>query len=69
MGKEQGEFSVIEVPAIIVSIETFVNLQKDAEKLLGFDGTSVLLYETGKKPVWVDQSLQQRMGIKRQKVP
>ena len=47
--RNKGEFSVIEVPAIIVSIETFVNLQKDAEKLLGFDGASVLLYETGKK--------------------
>jgi predicted hydrocarbon binding protein len=46
-GKE--EFSVIEVPAVIVSIETFVSLQKDAENLLGFDGASVLLYEAGKK--------------------
>ncbi len=47
--RSKGEFSVIEVPAIIVSIETFVNLQKDAEKILGFDGASVLLYEAGKK--------------------
>ncbi len=45
----KGEFSVIEVPAVIVSIETFVSLQKDAEKILGFDGASVLLYEAGKK--------------------
>jgi len=47
--RNKGEFSVIEVPAVIVSIETFVNLQKDAEKILGSDGASVLLYETGKK--------------------
>jgi len=47
--RSKGEFSVIEVPAVIVSIETFVNLQKDAEKILGSDGASVLLYETGKK--------------------
>ncbi|VVB92513.1 V4R domain protein [uncultured archaeon] len=45
----KGEFSVIEVPAVIVSIETFVNLQKDAEKILGFDGASMLFYEAGKK--------------------
>ncbi len=45
----KGEFSVIEVPAVIVSIETFVSLQKDAETILGFDGASVLLYEAGKK--------------------
>ncbi|NJD78647.1 MAG: hypothetical protein FIB08_16385 [Candidatus Methanoperedens sp.] len=47
--RSKGEFSVIEVPAIIMSIETFVNLQKDAEKILGFDGASVLFYEAGKK--------------------
>ena len=47
--RSRGEFSVIEVPAVIVSIETFVNFQKDAENILGFDGASVLLYETGKK--------------------
>ena len=47
--RSKGEFSVIEVPAVIVSIETFVNFQKDAENILGFDGASVLLYETGKK--------------------
>ena len=45
----KGEFSVIEVPAVIVSIETFVSLQKDAETILGSDGASVLLYEAGKK--------------------
>lgn len=48
-GRSTGEFSVIEVPAVIMSIETFVSLQKDAETILGFDGASVLLYEAGKK--------------------
>ncbi len=47
--RNKGEFSVIEVPAVIVSIETFVSLQKDAEKILGFDGAAVLFYEAGKK--------------------
>lgn len=55
--RSRGAFSVIEVPAIIVSIETFVNLQKDAEKILGIDGASVLLYEAGKKAGirWIDR--------------
>ncbi len=47
--RSKGEFSVIEVPAVIVSIETFVNLQKDAEKILGIGGAAVLFYEAGKK--------------------
>src|SRR5574341_2198097 len=46
--RSNGEFSVIGVPAIIVSVETFVNLQKDAEKILGIDGAAVLFYEAGK---------------------
>ncbi len=46
--RDQGEFSVIGVPAIIISIETFVYLQKDAEKILGIDGAAVLFYEAGK---------------------
>lgn len=46
--RNRGEFSVIEVPAIIVSIQTFVHLQKEAEKILGFDGAAVLFYEAGK---------------------
>ncbi len=46
--RDKGEFSVIEVPAVIVSIETFVHLQKDAEKILGIDGAAVLFYEAGK---------------------
>ncbi len=44
-----GRFSVIDVPAVILSIETFVNFQKNAERILGCDGAAVLLYETGKK--------------------
>jgi len=47
--RSKGAFSVIEVPAVIVSIETFVSLQKDAETILGLEGASVLLYEAGKK--------------------
>ncbi|MCX9009701.1 MAG: 4-vinyl reductase [Candidatus Methanoperedens sp.] len=46
--RHRGEFSVIGVPAIIVSIETFVHLQKDAEKILGTGGAAVLFYEAGK---------------------
>ncbi len=46
--RSRGEFSVIEVPAVIVSIQTFVNLQKEAEKIMGFDGAAVLFYEAGK---------------------
>jgi predicted hydrocarbon binding protein len=46
--KSRGEFSVIRVPAIILSIETFVNFQKDAEKILGIEGAAVLFYEAGK---------------------
>ena len=47
--RHNGGFSVINVPAVILSIETFVNFQKNAERILGFDGAAVLLYETGKK--------------------
>lgn len=52
---DKGEFSVIEVPAVIMSIETLVNLQKNAEKILGYDGAAVLSYETGKRAgeVWI----------------
>jgi hypothetical protein len=49
MGKRHGQFSVIEVPAVIMSVETFVHLHKDAEKILGADGAAVLFYESGKK--------------------
>src|SRR3972149_6126650 len=47
--RDKGQFSVIEVPAVIFSVETFVHLQKDAEKILGADGAAVLFYESGKK--------------------
>jgi predicted hydrocarbon binding protein len=47
--RNKGQFSVIEVPAIIISIETYIILQKNAEKILGVDGASILLYEAGKK--------------------
>jgi predicted hydrocarbon binding protein len=47
--RNNGGFSVINVPAVIISIETFVNFQKNAERILGYDGAAVLLYETGKK--------------------
>ncbi len=55
--KTRGEFSVIGVPAIILSAETFVNLQKDAEKILGIDGAAVLFYEAGKNAGmrWIDR--------------
>ncbi len=46
--RKKGEFSVIGVPAVIISIETFLHLQKDAEKILGIDGAAVLFYESGK---------------------
>lgn len=47
--RHNGRFSVINVPAVILSIETFVNFQKNAERILGCDGAAVILYETGKK--------------------
>jgi len=55
--RNKGQFSVIEVPAIIISIETFVVLQKNAEKILGVDGASILLYEVGKKAAmqWINR--------------
>jgi predicted hydrocarbon binding protein len=46
--RASGEFSVITVPAAIISLKTFAMIQKDAEKILGVDGAAVLLYEAGK---------------------
>ncbi|NYT00616.1 MAG: hypothetical protein GKB99_02690 [Methanocellales archaeon] len=46
--RDSGEFSVITVPAVIISIETFSRIKKDAEKILGTEGSAVLLYEAGK---------------------
>ena len=66
--RSRGEFSVIEVPAVIVSIETFVSLQKDAETILGSDGASVLLYEAGKKAGlrWINR-FSRKWGLKDKK--
>ncbi len=66
--RSKGEFSVIEVPAVIVSIETFVSLQKDAEKILGIDGASVLFYEAGKKAGirWINR-FKKEWGLKDKK--
>ena len=46
--RASGEFSVITVPAAILSLKTFAKIQKDAEKILGVEGAAVLLYEAGK---------------------
>ncbi len=46
--RDSGEFSVITVPAAIISLKTFARIQKDAEKILGAEGAAVLLYEAGK---------------------
>jgi len=46
--RDSGEFSVITVPAAILSLKTFAKIQKDAEKILGEEGAAVLLYEAGK---------------------
>ena len=46
--RASGEFSVITVPAAILSLKTFAKIQKDAEKILGVEGAAVLLYEVGK---------------------
>ncbi|MDI6810964.1 MAG: hypothetical protein QMD80_04715 [archaeon] len=46
--RDSGEFSVITVPAVIISLKTFARIQKDAEKILGVEGAVVLLYEAGK---------------------
>ncbi len=66
--KAKGGFSVIDVPAIIVSIETFVHLQKDAEKILGPMGASVLFYEAGKRAGerWINR-FSKEWGLKDQR--
>ena len=66
--RSKGEFSVIEVPAVIVSIETCVSLQKDPETILGLDGASVLLYEAGKKAGlrWINR-FSNKWGLKDRK--
>ncbi len=57
----RGEFSVIEVPAVIVSIETFVSLQKDAEKILGFGCIRAFIRSRQESRSAVDKSL--RNGV------
>jgi len=54
---DKGEFEVIGAPALIMSVETFVKLQKNAEKILGIEGASVLFYETGKNAgeMWINR--------------
>lgn len=66
--RSRGEFSVIEVPSVIVSIETFVHLQKDAEKILGIDGAAVLFYEAGKNAGerWINR-FSRDWGLKNEK--
>ncbi len=66
--RSNGEFSVIEVPAVIVSIETFVHLQKDAEKILGIDGAAILFYEAGKNAGerWINR-FNREWGLKNEK--
>jgi predicted hydrocarbon binding protein len=46
--RDSGEFSVITLPAAIISLKTFARIQKDAERILGQEGAAVLLYEAGK---------------------
>src|SRR5665648_1270500 len=67
--RNKGHFSVIEVPAIIISIETFVVLQNNAERILGVDGASILLYETGKKASmqWIN-SFNNDLGLNNKKL-
>src|SRR5665648_1041292 len=67
--RNKGQFSVIEVPAIIISIETFVVLQNNAERILGVDGASILLYETGKKASmqWIN-SFNNDLGLNNKKL-
>lgn len=66
--RSRGEFSVIEVPAVNVSIETIVNLQKDAEEILGFDGAAMLFYEAGEKDSirWINR-FSKEWGLKDKK--
>ena len=46
---ESGEFFVQEGPTIIMSIPSFVRIQKLAEEILGKEGAAVVFYEAGKK--------------------
>lgn len=63
--RASGEFSVITVPAVILSLKTFAKIQKDAEKILGVDGAAVLLYEAGKDAgkTWISR-FHEEWGLK-----
>ncbi len=63
--RSRGEFSVIEVPAVIVSIETFVSLQKDAEKILGFGCIRAFIRSRQESWSAVDKPLRPGMGFKK----
>ena len=43
-----GAFSVIGVPAVIMSVETIVKIQQDAEEILGSIGAAIIFYEAGR---------------------
>lgn len=45
---KRGEFFAVENPAVIISIETLVNIQKRAEQILGLQGAFAPFYEAGK---------------------
>lgn len=63
--RDSGEFSVITVPAAIISLKTFARIQKDAEKILGAEGAAVLLYEAGKAAgkAWISR-FHEEWGLK-----
>ena len=63
--RDSGEFSVITVPAAIISLKTFARIQKDAEKILGTEGAAVLLYEAGKDAgkTWISR-FHEEWGLK-----
>lgn len=63
--RDRGEFSVITIPAAIISLKTFAMIQKDAEKILGTEGAAVLLYEAGKTAgkAWISR-FHEEWGLK-----
>lgn len=50
--RSKGEFSVIEVPAVIVSIETFVSLQKERTKISLKQSRTFMLNWDGANSAW-----------------
>jgi len=63
--RDSGEFSVITVPAAIISLKTFARIQKDAERILGKEGAAVLFYEAGKDAgkTWISR-FHEEWGLK-----